>query len=163
MPFRVGWPEIRQVSYRLVDNRADAARIPNRSMHLSSASVWTFLIVLTSVANSTVARNHRERPPRNFAVLIRFHRETAYSNIRLRSRIRIFPYFAEFYYIIFIDQEKLWAYSFKTILTAELLSDEKPRNQFHFVFYVTDLEICLCVLGMKISKNFGFYIGFTLD
>lgn len=59
VPFRVGWPEIRQVSYRLIDNRAGAARIPNRSVHLSSASVWTFLIVLTSVANSTVARNQR--------------------------------------------------------------------------------------------------------
>lgn len=59
VPFRAGWPEIRQVSYRLIDNRAGAARIPNRSVHLSSASVWTFLIVLTSVANSTVARNQR--------------------------------------------------------------------------------------------------------
>lgn len=57
--FGVGWPEIRQVSYRLIDNRADAARIPNRSTDLPSGSFWTFLIVLTSVANSAVTRNHR--------------------------------------------------------------------------------------------------------
>ena len=128
VPFRVGWPEIRQVSYRLIDNRAGAARIPNRSVHLSSASVWTFLIVLTSVANSTVARNQRNvLAISSRVVLIRKGgREIClfeYSSLRVirtfRTRCNKISLFTEnyfweksfmklwFYYIIFTKKDSL--------------------------------------------------------
>ena len=144
VPFRVGWPEIRQVSYRLIDNRAGAARIPNRSVHLSSASVWTFLIVLTSVANSTVARNQRNvLAISSRVVLIRKGgREIClfeYSSLRVirtfRTRCNKISLFIE----LFFGKNRLWNYDF-IILFLPIKKYSLLNKIVGFIFLIVDFN-----------------------